>query len=129
TLWDSKCTLPPNTGDDVVLATDDVTITVLDDQVAKVDAGPDRLLSVGSSVTITGTGTDDWFSPIPNNYFQWYLLSGPQGYSVTPGAGAALSLLNLQVPGTYTFRLIVKWGGAIGSDEVVIRVLDTKGRT
>src|SRR5439155_1221090 len=28
TLWDSKCTLPPNTGDDVVLATDDVTITV-----------------------------------------------------------------------------------------------------
>src|SRR5207245_102055 len=37
-------------------------------------------------------------------------------------------LLNLQIPGTYIFRLTANWGG-IGSDEVVIRVLDTKGRT
>ena len=129
TFWDSRCTLPPNTGDDIALATDDVSITVLDNRSPKVDAGPDRLVSVGSSVTITGTATDDWVAPIADGSYQWYLLSGPQGYAVTLGPGATLSLVNLQLPGTYIFRLTVKWGGEIGSDEVVIQVRDLRGRT
>jgi RHS repeat-associated protein len=128
-----------STSSQAVLGTDDVSITVMPNKGTTVDAGLDRLISSVSpdnAVTITGKildflGNDRTFYDADNHdttwAHQWYLLSGPPGYSIQPGAGPRLILNNLPI-GTYIFRLGTVWGG-IASDEVTIRVANPYSHT
>jgi RHS repeat-associated protein len=110
------------------LAFDEASVTATNNEPPKVDAGPDRSIAVGGSVTILGTATDDW-TALPNSNFQWQLLSGPGSFSFAQGPGATLTLTGLTTPGIYSFRLTVYDDESSGADDVVVRVLDPRGRT
>jgi hypothetical protein len=62
-----------------IIGWDDADITATENKAPVVNAGADRLLQIGSSVTIIGTATDDR-TVLTDQSYQWYWLNCPSGY-------------------------------------------------
>ncbi|HSB60819.1 MAG TPA: M36 family metallopeptidase, partial [Vicinamibacteria bacterium] len=80
------------------------------------NAGPDQNVTVGSVVTLNGTGSSDpEGSPLT---YSWAQLSGP---TVTlSGANTATPTFTPTVAGAYVFRLTVSDGAANSTDDVTV---------
>jgi len=74
------------------------------------DAGPDLESHAGESVTLDGSASYDPDDDLPLQYF-WMMLSSPEGSSavlITPGTGSPSVTFTPDIPGDYTFELVVR---------------------
>ncbi|CAN5198942.1 hypothetical protein BH18GEM1_BH18GEM1_01820 [soil metagenome] len=83
------------------------------------DAGPDRTVSLGATVEVTGVGSDPDGGSVA---FAWSILRKPPASAATlAGAGSAVTRFTPDVAGEYVLALTVtKPGGASTGDEVTI---------
>ena len=90
------------------------------------NAGPDKTARVGSTVTLTGTGTDandDWLT------YQWTQTGGSPTVTLANGSAPQTTFTAPTVPSgksrlSLTFTLTVTdTFGAIGIDTVVVKVV------
>jgi RHS repeat-associated protein len=100
-------------------APDTVTVSTLNSK-PTANAGPDRTASVGSVVTLDGSGSQDVDGdPLT---FQWTLMSRPAGSAATlSDPSAVMPSFTVDRPGTYTARLVVN-DGTIDSDPDTVSV-------
>jgi predicted esterase len=97
---------------------DEVVVNVLNNTAPVVNAGKDNSTSVPSSLSITGTATDE--DGIKS--YLWTKVSGP-AVTLSGENTATLSLSGFASAGTYTFRLTAEDNfGAKASDDVVVYV-------
>ena len=95
-----------------------VTYT-LDNTAPDVDAGADRRLVLGESLSLQGTASDDG-QPGPLS-IRWSLVDGPAAASF--GDAASLSTtVDFQSVGNYRIRLAADDGALTGVDELVVTV-------
>ena len=107
-------------------ATDQVQVTVAPPaSVVTVDAGADRSVRVGTSLTLSPGSVQ---GPYPFRQYQWQKLSGPS-VTLTKANTANVELTNLSV-GTYVFRFTATDSeGNSGSDELTLTVTGSSART
>ena len=90
------------------------------------NAGPDRTARVGSTVTLTGTGTDANGDPLT---YQWTQTGGSPTVALANGSTAQATFKAPSVPSgkssvSLTFTLTVTDShGATGIDAVVVKVV------
>ena len=103
--------------DGAVTVSDDVTITVNPappNSAPVVNAGADRTVTLPSSVTLTGTATDDGLPSPPGQISNnWIKVSGP-GTVTFSSPNALTTSVTFSVAGTYVLRLTA-------SDSVCLR--------
>jgi hypothetical protein len=81
------------------------------------NAGPDQAVTVGASVTLSGSGNDPDGGPSPLS-FAWTQVSGP---SVTiNNANQATASFTAATAATYVFQLAVSDGAASATDQVSV---------
>jgi hypothetical protein len=81
------------------------------------NAGPDQNVTVGTVVTLAGSGNDPDGGPSPLT-FAWTQVSGP---SVTIGnANQATATVTPSTAATYVFQLAVSDGAATATDQVTV---------
>ncbi|HEY3216270.1 MAG TPA: Ig-like domain-containing protein, partial [Candidatus Eisenbacteria bacterium] len=87
-----------------------------------VNAGPDKSIALGQSVTLSGAATDNWvpYNP-PRLTYSWSKTSGPG--TVTFSAPSALATsASFSAGGTYVLRLTVNDTALSGTDDVTVVV-------
>jgi len=104
---------------------DEVTIEVVEgsvNQTPVVNAGPDKTIYIGGTVTLSGTATDDGKPNPPGTItVLWTKVSGPG--TVTFGSPTALTTTaDFSSAGVYVLRLTADDGAAQGYDEVTVTV-------
>ena len=92
------------------------------------DAGPDFEAHAGESVSLDGSASYDPDDDLPLQYF-WMMLSSPEGSSavlITPGTGSPTVTFTPDIPGDYTFELVVRdqRGADSAPDTVVLHALN-----
>jgi hypothetical protein len=119
-------TLRLTASDGVLSSSDEVTITVAQNQAPVVDAGPDQTImfnknKMEASTSLSGTVTDDGLPDSGSLTTLWTLVSGPG--TVTFADASSLSTKAIfKAPGDYLLRLEAFDGELTGSDEVLITV-------
>jgi len=87
-----------------------------------VNAGPDKAVALGSSVTLTGSATDNW---VPNNpprlTYAWSKASGPGTVSFSAPTSLTTTA-SFSASGTYVARLTVNDGLQSSSDDATVTV-------
>lgn len=86
-----------------------------------VNAGPDRTVTLPSSLAITGSVTDDGLPTPPTLTIAWSKTSGPGTATFNP-ANAAATTVTFSAAGTYVLRLSASDGALSASDEVQVSV-------
>jgi hypothetical protein len=106
------------------LGQDDVTITVNPVNLPPVvEAGPDQTVAFQTSVSLTGTASDDGQPAGSSLASTWSLVSGPAGATVGFADPTALTTTaTLSLPGTYVLSLAVSDGLATAADTLTITV-------
>ena len=85
------------------------------------NAGPDRTTTAGSTITLTGSATDDGLPAPPALSSQWSQVSGPAMTKFgTPKA--AVTTARFTSIGVYVLRLTVSDGALSSADEVTVTV-------
>jgi hypothetical protein len=103
--------------------TDQVKVTVSNNQVPVVDAGKDVTLSLPhSTVSLSGSATDVGGSIAS---YQWTQISGPVQASISDASSADATVSELTTMGLYVFKLTATDDdGEIAFDKVSIKVVD-----
>ncbi len=90
-----------------------------------VEAGSDQLVSVGSSVTLEGSGSSDPDNNIVS--YQWWQLSGPAVGLNNGSSATAQFIANVPADSVLAFALIVTDAeGLVSTDTCTIRVISGK---
>jgi PKD repeat protein len=106
--------------DGVLSATDDVQISVHPaNQAPVVNAGADQAITLPSSVTLSGTATDDGLPTGSTRSVTWSKISGA-GDVTFANANAPSTTATFSAPGTYVLRLTVSDTELSAYDEVTI---------
>ncbi len=106
----------------ILSMTFNITVASTVNQPPVVNAGADKTVWLPSSVTLTGTASDDG-KPVPpaKLIVAWTKVSGP-GTVVFGTASAASTTATVSATGTYIFRLTA-WDGALSrTDDVTVIV-------
>ena len=104
--------------DGVVSETKTVTISVGNPVLPVANPGPSRKVSVGSLVTLDGSGSQDPASATPQLpawwtlSYSWVQTAGPAVALGNGGANAMSPTFVAAVAGAYTFQLVVSDGAA-----------------
>jgi hypothetical protein len=111
--------------DGALSSSDEVQVTVSPANTAPVvNAGPDRTVTLPSTLTINGTVTDDGLPAPPTLTITWSQTSGPGTVTFSP-VGAATTTASFSAAGTYVLRLTASDGELSSSDEVQVVVSGT----
>ena len=110
--------------DSALSASDDITITYLQNQPPEVDAGVDRTVGMLDVTTLNGTVTDDGYpNPPAAVTITWTQQSGP-GTATFANPNAAHTTVSFSVIGTYVLRLTANDGQLETFDEITLTVVD-----
>ncbi len=105
-------------------ASDEAMVTVslapIVNQPPTVNAGADRTTTLGTSITITGSASDDG-QPANTLSTSWSLVSGPGTVSFG-NASAMTTNATFSAAGTYVLRLTASDGALSASDDLVVTV-------
>jgi len=118
-------TLRLTASDGALSANDDIVVTVNAappvNQAPVVNAGADQTITLPSTASLAGTGTDDGLPAGSTLTRSWSKVSGPG--TVTFGSGSSLNTTaTFSTAGTYTLRLTASDGALSATDDVVITV-------
>jgi len=111
--------------DGVIPESKTVAISVGNPKLPVANPGPNRIVRLGSLVTLDGAGSQDAASTTPQLpawwtlSFAWTQTDGP---AVTLGSGGATAMMPTFVPaaaGSYTFQLVVNDGPAFSAPATV----------
>ena len=110
--------------DGELTTSDDVTITVLPDNLAPlVDAGVDQSITLPtSSTSVTGTVIDDGLPPASTVTVTWSQTSGP-GTATFVDANALSTSVSFDLAGVYVLRLSANDSDLTGFDELTVTVI------
>lgn len=123
-------TLLLKASDGQLSAYDELTITVApspENLAPAVSAGPDLRATIGETVFLSGTVSDDGLpgTGVVEN-ISWVQLSGPADAALG-SAGSPGTVAQFSQPGVYAFELSAFDGELPASDRVVVNVVDTSG--
>jgi hypothetical protein len=110
--------------DGVLLAADDVTVTVAAapvNQAPTVSAGPDRTVTMPGAVSLAGSVSDDGLPTPPAVTAGWTTVSGP-GTVVFADPSAGATTATFSAAGTYVLRLTGSDGELQTLDDVTVVV-------
>ncbi len=111
--------------DSVLSRTDSVTVTVnaaTTNAAPKVSAGPDRVITLPSTVTLQGSASDDGKpSPPGAMTLRWARVSGP-GTVTFSAPAAAVTSASFSAAGTYVLQLTASDGASSVIDFVAVTV-------
>lgn len=102
-------------------ASDDATVTLVQNQAPQVSAGPDVNGQVGAAVALNGTVTDDGLPASRSLTMLWTKVSGP-GNVVFANAGAAVTTATFDAAGDYVVRLTASDDVLAASDEATVEI-------
>jgi hypothetical protein len=109
--------------DGELTASDDITITVIPQNLAPVvSAGADQTITLTSTAMLDGTVTDDGLPNPPSAVTTtWEKVSGP-GKVTFGNKGAVDTTVHLAKPGTFVLRLTANDDALTASDDVLLTV-------
>jgi PKD repeat protein len=120
--------------DGVIPESKTVAISVGNPKLPVANAGPSRIVRLGSLVTLDGAGSQDAASTTPQLPAWWTLSfawTETEGPAVALGSGGATAMMPTFVPtaaGSYTFQLVVNDGPAFSAPASVTIMVPDLGR-
>jgi RHS repeat-associated protein len=114
-------TLRLSASDTELTVSDDVVITVLQNEAPSVAAGPDQEITLPSTTTLNGTASDDGMPSGSTLEVFWTQISGPVPV-IFNDAFAATTPITFAAPGTYVLRLTASDSELSANDELTIVV-------
>ncbi|HKQ04260.1 MAG TPA: LamG-like jellyroll fold domain-containing protein, partial [Blastocatellia bacterium] len=112
-----------NGSDSALTASDDVTVTVTAiNQAPVVNAGPDQAINMpATSVSLSGTATDDGLPAGSTLTTTWSKVSGPGAITFADATQLATTA-SFDMPGTYVLRLTASDSDLSSSDDLVVSI-------
>jgi RHS repeat-associated protein len=114
-------TLRLSASDTELTVSDDVIVTVLQNQAPSVDAGPDQEITLPSTVMLRGTASDDGQPAGSTLEAFWTQVSGPVPV-IFHDAFAATTPVTVTTAGTYVLRLTASDSQLSAADELTLVV-------
>ena len=112
-------------------ASDTVVIYVENNLPPVVNAGPNRIITLGSAAFLNGSITDDGLPTPPSLSSWWSVVSGPvtNGITFTNLYSPVTAASNFTKLGVYTLQLTASDGMATNSSQMTVTVADSSSRT
>lgn len=105
--------------DTEITVSDDVVISVSNNQAPSVAAGPDQEITLPSTVILSGTASDDGMPSGSTLEVSWSQISGPAPITFH-NAFAAATHVTVTTPGTYVLRLTASDSELSAEDELTV---------